>query len=254
MSTPASPSPAPSADAPVAIVTGGAGGIGSATATLLAGTGWRVASFDLTEHPGGGPGVRSYRVDLTDETAVESAVAAVAGDFGRIDALIACAAQLDCFAVHDTPLAAWERLFAVNVTGTFLAARACIAHLRRSPQASIVLLSSVHAFASIPRTAAYAATKGAVLSLARQMAVEYADDGIRVNALVPGSVDTAMSAKHGAAIVRDGLSVIAPSGQLGRTAQPEELAATIAFLVSPQASFITGAAIQADGGLLNRLM
>ncbi len=238
----------------VAIVTGGAGGIGAATVTLLAERGYSVASLDLVDYPDAHPGVLSIRVDLTDEAAVNDAVHAVVARFGGVDALITSAAVLECYAVDDTPLDVWERVFAVNVRGTFLAAKACIGHLKRSDRAAIVALSSVHAIASIPRTAAYAATKGAVIALAGQMAVEYADAGIRVNSVVVGSVDTAMSARHGDAIDRDGLTVAAPAGRLGRMAQPREIAEAIAFLVSPEAGFVTGSAVQVDGGLLNRLM
>jgi NAD(P)-dependent dehydrogenase (short-subunit alcohol dehydrogenase family) len=234
-------------DVPVGLVTGGAGGIGAATAEVLRERGWRVATLDLRAPA-------THLVDITDEAAVAATVGAVAREHGRIDAVVTSAAVLECAAVDDTPLDMWNRLLAVNLTGTFLVCRAAIPHLRRSDRASIVTLSSVHAIASIPRTAAYAATKGAILSLSRQMAVEYADAGIRVNSVVVGSVDTAMSAAHGAAIARDGLTVEGPTGQLGRMAEPAEVARAIAFLVSDDASFVTGASVQVDGGLLDRLM
>jgi NAD(P)-dependent dehydrogenase (short-subunit alcohol dehydrogenase family) len=112
----------------------------------------------------------------------------------------------------------------------------------------------VHAFASVPRAAAYAASKGAVLSLTRQMALDYYDAGIRVNALVVGSVDTEMSAQHGAEMARDGVVVAASPGAIGRTAQPAEVARVIAFLCTDQASFMTGAPVIVDGGMLARLM
>jgi NAD(P)-dependent dehydrogenase (short-subunit alcohol dehydrogenase family) len=97
----------------------------------------------------------------------------------------------------------------------------------------------VHAIATVPRLAAYAASKGAVLSLSRQMALDYADDGIRVNAVV-GSVDTQMSAEHGVAMARDGVTVAPGTGAIGRSAQPGEVARAVAFLTSPESSFLTG--------------
>lgn len=242
---------------PVAIVTGGCGGIGSAVVDALTGRGLRVAVFDLPR-PGPeyepGKNVLFREVDITDSTAVASAVDSVVDDLGRLDVVVNNAAVLECYAVHDTPESVWDRVFDVNVKGTFLVSRASIPHLRKAGNASVVNVSSVHAHASIPRTAAYAASKGAIISLSRQMAVEYAEDGIRVNCVVVGSVDTSMSTQHGEAIRRDNVSVSIPTGRLGRMGGPDEVASAIAYLAMPEASFITGAAVHVDGGLLARLM
>lgn len=240
----------------VAVVTGGAGGIGRAVIKALSGDGYRTVSVDLTHPASPVPAAAAFDVDVTDADAVERCVQEVGERFGGVHALVNNAGLLECFAVHDTPEAVWNRVLAVNLTGPFLMSRACLPYLRNNPDGptAIVNVSSVHALASVPRTAAYAASKGALLALTRQMAVDYADDGVRVNAVVAGSVDTDMSARHGAAIARAGLMLAVPSGRLGRMAAPGEIASAISYLTSPAASFMTGASMVVDGGLLSRLM
>jgi NAD(P)-dependent dehydrogenase (short-subunit alcohol dehydrogenase family) len=240
----------------VAIVTGGARGIGAAVVDALAAAGMAVASFDISDpaEPSRGDDGRAHlTVDVSRAAQTQAAVAAVAARFGRIDVLVNNAGILDCHAVHDTPEDTWDRVMAVNVKSVFLMSRAVIPHLKAAGGGAIVNISSVHAIATVPRLAAYAASKGAVLALSRQMALDYADDGIRVNAVVVGAVDTEMSAQHGAAMARDGVTVAAGTSAIGRTAQPAEVARAVAFLASPQSSFLTGAPLIADGGMLARL-
>jgi NAD(P)-dependent dehydrogenase (short-subunit alcohol dehydrogenase family) len=240
----------------VAIVTGGARGIGAAVAAALAADGMTVASIDIADAdaPGAHGGARLViRADVSRADEVAGAVGLVAENLGRIDVLVNNAGVIDVHAVHDTPEEDWDRVMAVNVKSVFLMSRAVIPHMRAGGGGSIVNISSVHAVATVPRLAAYAASKGAVLSLSRQMALDYADDGIRVNAVVVGGVDTQMSADHGAAIARDGVVIAASHGAVGRQAQPEELASVVAFLASPRSSFITGTPVIADAGMLARL-
>ncbi len=203
----------------------------------------------LREHQ---PASTVLTCDVSSAAQVDQAVAAAAA-LGPLTTLVNCAAILTCHDVATTDEAEWDRVFAVNVKGTYLTCRAAVPRLRAAGGGCIVNLSSVHALATVPDLAAYAASKGAVLALSRQMAIDYAADGIRVVPLIVGSVDTEMSRQHAAA---QGL----PAGHaepgnraLGRMAAPAEVAEVIAFLVSAQAGFITGSPVVADGGMLTHL-
>lgn len=240
----------------VALVTGGARGIGAAIAAALRQDGYRVVTVDINALPPGvdGPRGEDHLIgDVSRADDVAAAVATTVDRCGRLDVVVNNAGILDVHAVDDTPEDVWDRVMAVNVKSVYLVSRAALPHLRRAGRASIVNVSSVHAVATVPRAAAYAASKGAVLSLTRQMALDLYDDGIRVNALVVGSVDTEMSTAHGAALARDGVVVSGSSGAIGRTGAPAEIAAAVCFLVSDGASFITGAPLIVDGGMLARL-
>jgi NAD(P)-dependent dehydrogenase (short-subunit alcohol dehydrogenase family) len=234
----------------VAIVTGGARGIGAASADALAADGLTVATFDLLAAEAGRP---HFVVDVSSADQVDAAVAEVAATLGRIDVLVNNAGILDVHSVHDTPEETWDRVMAVNVKSVYLMSRAVLPHLRAAGGGSIVNISSVHAIATFPRLAAYAASKGAVLSLTRQMALDYAADGIRVNAVIVGGVDTDMSTTHGALLAEQGIARSNPDEAIGRAAAPAEVAQAVAFLASPQSSFLTGAPLVADGGMLARL-
>lgn len=248
-----------SAPPPVAVVTGVAGGIGRAVALVLAARGMTVVGLDtgdagdlLARLRDQQPASEIVRCDVSAAGPVEAAVAAAAAR-GPLTALVNCAAILTCHDAATTGEAEWDRVFAVNVKGTYLTCRSAIPRLRAAGGGAIVNLSSVHALATGPDLAAYAASKGAVLALSRQMAIDYAADGIRVVPLIVGSVDTEMSRQHALA---QGL----PPGraepgrrELGRMAAPDEVAQVIAFLVSADAGFITGSPVVADGGLLTRL-
>ncbi len=258
-----------SASGTVVLVTGGSQGIGRAVAELFAAEGASVGVCGLeadavaaTVRAIGEVGGSALEVvaDLTDEDAVESAVAAIVDRYGRLDTLVTSAGIQRYGNVVDTDVATWDEVFAVNVRGVFLAARAALPHLRRSDRGSIVVISSVQAHGTQTEVPAYAASKGALDALVRAMALDEARRGVRVNAVCPGSVDTPMlraSARRfsdGSRAAED--EMIAGWGRmhpLGRVAAPREVAEVVLFLASERASFITGEDIRVDGGLLASL-
>jgi NAD(P)-dependent dehydrogenase (short-subunit alcohol dehydrogenase family) len=253
----------------VALITGGSQGIGRAVAELLAAEGASVGVWgheaDAVEatvqaiRDAGGQAL-AIVADVTDPRAVETAVSATVERYGRLDTLVTSAGIQRYGNVVDTDEATWDEVFAVNVKGVFLAARAALPHLRRSGRGSIVVVSSVQAHGTQTEVPAYAASKGALDALVRAMALDEARTGVRVNAVCPGSVDTPMlraSARRfsdGSPAAED--EVVAGWGRMhpmGRVAAPREVAEVVAFLASRRASFVTGEDIRVDGGLLASL-
>jgi NAD(P)-dependent dehydrogenase (short-subunit alcohol dehydrogenase family) len=173
----------------VAIVTGGASGIGLATARLLASRGATVACFDLDPVKVPEP-VHGFAADVTDDAAVDSAVAQVVEQFGRLDVVVNNAGIGAIGTVADNPSSEWLRVLDVNVVGMARVARAALPHLRQSPAAAIVNTCSIAATAGLPQRALYSATKGAVLSLTLAMAADHVREGVRVNCVNPGTADT----------------------------------------------------------------
>jgi NAD(P)-dependent dehydrogenase (short-subunit alcohol dehydrogenase family) len=244
----------------VGLVTGAGGGIGEATAELLAARGATVVAADISSpspNQGGGSRVELIQLDVTDEPAVAAAVEQIAARYGRLDFLVAAAGIQRYGTAADTTAAQWREVMAVNLDGAFHAVKHALPLLRASGAGAIVLVSSVQAFVTQTGVAAYTASKGGLVALTRSIAVDEAGHGVRANAVCPGSVDTPML-RWAAARFSDGTPAAAEdlvatwgrSHPLGRVAKPEEVAEAIAFLVSERASFITGIALPVDGGLL----
>ncbi len=172
-----------------------------------------------------------------------------------IDVVINNAGTFLFSTVDETTEAEWDNVLDTNSKGVFLVSKYAIPFLRKRGGGSIINIASVHAYATMEKVAAYAASKGAVVALSRQMAIDYTKDKIRVNSVVVGGVDTEMSTAHALAIGKtlDDLGFESDETKLGRAAQPHEIAAGITFLASSDASFVIGAPFIIDGGLLTDL-
>lgn len=237
----------------IAVVTGASGGIGNTIVEELVAAGFAVVGIDLRNGPVRRPDVEDFAVDVTDESAMDRVFDDIGQMGGSVEALVTTAAILRSEPIHEMSPASWREVIDINLTGVFLTCRLAIRQMLERGGA-ILNLSSVHAEATIPGTGAYAASKGAIVSLTRQIAVEYADRGIRANSLVVGSVATEMTQLHARLIQKAGIQVMPPAGVIGQPVDPSRIAAVARFLVSPESAFITGSAIRADGGLLSRLM
>ena len=235
-------------DGLVAVVTGAASGIGAATVRALAAEGASTAGIDVVESAG----VDLAQVaDVTDQGSIDVAVAAVVERFGRLDIVVNCAGIGAVGSAAENDDDTWMRLYDVNVLGIVRMARATQPHLVRSEHASIVNVGSIAGHAGLPLRAAYSATKGAVHALTLAMAADGVDDGIRVNAVAPGTVGTPwverlLGAAPDPTAARAQLEARQPLGRLG---EADEIAAAITFLASPAAAFATGTILAIDGGM-----
>ena len=227
----------------VALVTGGASGIGAATVELLRASGATVVATDIS----GGDGITA--LDVTDEAAVDACVAAIVAEHGRLDLAANVAGTSGTYAtVADSTTDAWRRTLDVNLDGTYFCLRAELrAMLAAGTGGSIVNVASGAARMGVPGLGAYSASKHAVLGLTKSAALETARSGIRVNAVCPGSTRTTMLRTFaGSDEAFEKMGARSPMGRLG---EPGEIAEAIVWLLSDAASFVTGASIEPDGGV-----
>jgi len=243
----------------VALVTGAASGIGRATAERLAAEGARVAALDLQEerlHQKTAPRLEAaggdflLRVcDVSDEAQVEASVAAVVEHFGQLDVLCNIAGILRADHTHELATPDWQRILDVNLTGTFLMCRAALPHLLET-KGAIVNLSSNSALGAHPWMAAYAASKGGILSLTKALACEYVTQGLRVNAVCPGGINTPLHRQFGMpegadpTLLKRAIPFVPYVG-------PEWCASVVAFLASEDACYMNGTELRVDGGALS---
>ncbi|MFD7023911.1 SDR family NAD(P)-dependent oxidoreductase [Promicromonospora sukumoe] len=233
----------------VAVVTGGSSGIGAAIVRRLRAGGARVAVFDVD--PDAADADLALAVDVTDAASVEAAVAAVEQELGRLDVLVNNAGIGAQGTVADNPDEEWLRVLDLNVVGIARTTRAALPLLRRSPAAAIVNTCSIAATAGLPQRALYSASKGAVLALTQAMAADHVREGIRVNAVNPGTVDTPwvgrlLASAADPAGERAALEARQPHGRL---VSADEVAEAVAYLASPLAASTTGTTIAVDGGM-----
>jgi NAD(P)-dependent dehydrogenase (short-subunit alcohol dehydrogenase family) len=233
----------------VGLVTGAASGIGWATAERLLADGLTVAGLDLRGPVPDGAGFQEC--DVTSPSAVANAVAAVVDQHGRIDVVANVAGVLQMGRFETISDDEWARVLSVNLTGPFLVSRAALPHLRAA-KGCIVNVASVAGIQGQAYTAAYCAAKGGLVMLTKALAVEVAAEGVRVNCVCPGGVDTPMLGALATSIPADAdrrlmerLQMLVPT----MLATPDHVASAIAYLASPDAAFITGVAMPLDGGM-----
>ena len=230
----------------VTIVTGGSNGIGAATVARFVAEGAKVMIADLAPPETLHDAVRFVRTDVAIAADVQAAVAAALEAWGGLDVLVNNAGIGALAETPDMPEELWDRVFAVNIRSIYQFCRAAIPAMREQGGA-IVNIASISGLAGDYGMGAYNASKGAVINYTRSLALDCARDGIRVNALCPGLIETAISA---ATLARgdDRAAWIAPI-PLGRTGTPEEMASVVAFLASDDAAYVTGSIVTADGGV-----
>jgi len=238
------------ADGKVSIVTGAASGIGLAIAKVLAKEGGHVSLWDIDEARGAAAAAELdasfYRCDVSNPEQVAAGVEDAVAKYGRLDNLFNNAGRGHLGLCHETEPAVWHALFALNVHSVFYACNAAIPHMLRQGRGQIVNTASISGLFADFGMGLYNATKGAIVNYTRSLAIDYARDGIRVNAICPGPVDTPFSTPLHTIGAADYHQSKVPMGRYGT---PEEIANVACFLASDQASYMTGSIVVADGGI-----
>ncbi|MGH3947570.1 MAG: SDR family NAD(P)-dependent oxidoreductase [Pseudonocardiaceae bacterium] len=232
----------------VAVVTGGASGIGRATVTRLAADGFKVAVLDIGDAAAEGADL-ALRADVTDPADVEGAFTEILDVFGRIDVLVNNAGitgSAEATVCHETPVEEWERVQAVNVRGPFLCTRAGLPTMLAQGSGHVITVASVAGLIAFPGRCAYTTSKGAAVLFTKSVAVDYAAAGVRANAVCPGMVETPMTQwRLDQPELRAQVESKIP---MGRVAKPEEIADAVALLASDRLVYLTGHALVLDGG------
>lgn len=241
------------------VITGAAGGIGMAAALAFVDAGWKAVGIDIKEPQTCRGDITFLKADVASPESIADVFARIEALCGHIDALVNNAAVQICKPLIEMSVEEWDVLMAVNLRSVFLCVRAAYPLLRK-PGGAVVNVASVHAAATSRNIAAYAASKGGMLALTRALALEFAGDGIRVNAVLPGAVDTAMlrgglNRGHlSGGDMNEKLRTLGSKTPLGRVGAPDEIARAILFLADGGvSSFITGEGLVVDGGALARL-
>ena len=246
----------------VAIVTGAANGIGAATAVALAAEGARVVVADVVTGDATVAAVRAVggeaiavHCDVADPEQVAAMVDTAVQRLGGLDVLVNNAGVGGgSTPLHELDLDDWNRTLAVNLTGPFLCTRAAMPHLLASGRGRIINIASTYGLIGAPLAPAYCATKGAIVNLTRQLAVDYSDKGIRVNAICPGYIDTDLGGHRSsmspdqASAAHERREAAAARQPIGRQAQTDEVASVVVFLAGDDSSFMTGSIVTVDGG------
>ena len=245
-------------DGKVAIVTAGGSGIGAATVRRFIREGAAVVIADLSgaraeqiraEAVSKGGRAVALKMDVADSEAMEATIRLALDSFGRLDVLFNNAGMAEVSLIHETTLESWERVIAVTLTGTFLGLKYAIPVMRRQGSGAVINTASISGIHGDYGMGSYNAAKAAVINLTRTAALENAKHGIRVNCVCPGAINTRVAQILGKGRADEFRQVMGSAHPIGRMGEPDEIANTVTFLASDEASFITGASFVVDGGM-----